>query len=453
MAEYLVVSDAVSPVSDGEDALSVAGLARALVASKHRVTVLSLAAPDVVGRVPGMARRLRTVGVAAGGSPFEVPLYEGRVPLSQAELYVLGTPAGNRGEVASVLATAAASLAKDGLLKPDVLIAWGDTAAESLATVTAEHSMFVLPTGLSGRPLSRDERQALGPNAALDALASDSLTVLGAAGADTVVVPSPSSRAALERDPALAERASDQPLVAVRFGCDEAPHDPSSDPALPAVYGPEAPAGKAESRKALARRTSLALGPRTLLLTTPPLSAARGGKALIEALARVIRLDVAVAVPAGGDRALTDQAAVLGIEHPGKIAVVADGGPGSNRAVLAGADAVLLTDVDDHTGRSAGLALRYGVLPLVPEAGADADYLVDYDSASGTGCALLYSQVEPFELEGAVRRALALRANADAWTSLIKALMSSAPRWSATAAMLEALEPPPETTATGVGPT
>src|SRR6185436_1708335 len=190
---------AVSPVCDGEDALSVAGLARALVASKHRVTVLSLAAPEAVARVPGMARRLRTVAVAAGGAPFEVPLFEGRVPLSQAEFYVLGTPVGNRGHVASVLATAAASLHKDGLLKPDVLIAWGDTAAESLATVNAEHSMFVLPTGLSGRPLGADEREALGPNAALDALASDSLTVLGAVGADTVVVPSPSSRATLER--------------------------------------------------------------------------------------------------------------------------------------------------------------------------------------------------------------------------------------------------------------
>src|SRR5688572_9652942 len=116
MAEYLIVSDSVSPVADGEDALSVAGLARALVESKHRLIVLSLVAPETVSRVPGMARRLRTVSVAAGGAPFEVPLFEGRVPLSQAELYVLGTPVGNRGQVASVLATAAASLAKDGLL-------------------------------------------------------------------------------------------------------------------------------------------------------------------------------------------------------------------------------------------------------------------------------------------------------------------------------------------------
>jgi hypothetical protein len=424
--------------------LAVAGLARALVASKHRVRVLSLAAPEVVARVPGMARRLRTVTASAGGRAFELPLFEGRVPLSQAELYVLGVAPENRGQAASVLATAAASLARDGLLKPTVLIGWGETAAESLATVSAALTLFVLPTGVVGRPLTPEERLALGPNPQLDALGSDSLAALGAAGADTVVVPSPSSRATLERDPALAARASDQPIVPVRFGCDEAPHDPSSDPALPATYGPEAPAGKQESRRALARRGSLALGPRTLLLTVPPLNAARGGRAVLEALARVVRLDVAVAVPAGGDRALTDQAAVLGIEHPGKVAVIADAGPGSGRALLAGADALLLSDADDHTGRAAGLALRYGVLPLVPEAGADADYLVDYDSASQTGCALVYSKVEAFELEGSVTRALALRSNAEAWQSLVKALMLSAPRWSATAVMLEALEPPAE---------
>jgi hypothetical protein len=394
-----------------------------------------------------MARRLRTVGVATAGKPFELPLYEGRVPLSQAELYVLGMAAENRGQAASVLASAAASLARDGLLKPKVLIAWGETAAESLATVTADLSLFVLAGGVAGRPLNADERTALGPNAQLDALASDSLVALGAAGADIVVVPSPSSRATLERDPALAARASDQPIVAVRLGCDEAPHDPASDPALVAPYGPETPAGKAESRRALARRASLALGPRTLLLTVPPLSSAKGGKAVLETLARLVRLDVAVAIPAGGERALTDQAAVLGIEHPGKIAIVAESGVAGARALLAGADALLLTDADDHTGRAAGVALRYGVLPLVPESGADADYLVDYDVASGTGCALVYSRAEAFELEAATRRALSLRGDADAWQKLVKALMLSAPRWSSTAATLEALEPPPETAA------
>jgi glycogen synthase len=169
--------------------------------------------------------------------------------------------------------------------------------------------------------------------------------------------------------------------------------------------------------------------------------AARGGRAILDSLSRLARLDVAVAVSGGGERGLTDQAAVLGIEHPGKIAVILETTPGAERALLAGADAVLLADLGDHTGRAAGIALRYGAIPLAPEAGANADYLVDYDPASGTGCALLYAAPQPFEIEGVVRRALALRSDSDTWQGLTKWLLAAAPRWSGTAALLEGLEP------------
>jgi hypothetical protein len=441
MLEYLIVSDAVSPVVDGETARGVAGLARALGDRKHQVTILSIADAEAVARLPGMARRLRKVSASAGGSAVELPLFEGRVALSQAHLYVLGAPLVNRGQTASLLATAAAALARDGLLKPQVVVGWGETSAASLSAVGANLRLFVLPAGQAGRPLDEEERAALAASAAPDALSAQSLVALGDDAADAVLVPSPSSRDTLERDPALAARASDQPIVALRFGCDDAPYDPASDATLAALYSADNPAGKVECRRALARRGSLALGPRTLLVATGPLLAARGGRAILETLPRLARLDVAVAVAAGGDRALTDQAAVLAIEHPGKIAVIPDAGPSSDRALLAGADVVLLADLTDHSGRAAGIALRYGALPLAPEAGANADYLVDYDPASGTGCALLYAAPQPFEIEGVVRRALALRANAETWQDLVKWLLSAAPRWSDTAAHLDGLEP------------
>jgi hypothetical protein len=440
MAEYLVVSDAVSPIAESEAASAVGGLARALVASKHRVTLLSLAAPELAARIPGMARRLRTVSASAGGVSFELPLFEAQV--AQSQLYVLGAPLENRGHTAAILASGAASLAASGLFKPDVLIGWGETSAVSVSALGAPKRLFVLPAGTGCPPLTAVERQALGPNSELEALAAESLLSLGAADADAVVVPSPSSRAALERDSAMAARASDQPIVAVRMGCDEPPYDPSSDSSLAAPFGIESPGGKALCRRALARRTSLALGPRTLLLATGPISEERHGKAMLEALARIARLDVAVVVRAGGDRALTDRAAVLAIEHPGKVAVVSDATAGGDRALLAGVDAYLLADDDDHTGRAAGFALRYGALPIAPEGGANADYLVDYDETSRTGAALLFSPVEPFEIEAAVRRALALRSNADVWQSLMLSLLSSAPTWAATAAAIEVLEPP-----------
>jgi hypothetical protein len=438
MAEYLVVSDAVSPIAEGDSASAVSGLARALVAAKHRVTLLSLAAPEHVARLPGMARRLRTVSASAGGQAVELPLYEGQ--MAESHLYVLGAPVGDRGRAAALLASGAASLARDGLLKPEVLIGWGETSAVSVSTLEAPRRLFVLPAGTACPPLTAAERSALGPNPELEAIAAESLMTLGAADADAVVVPSPSSRASLERDAGLAARASDQPIVAVRLGCEEPPFDPASDATLAAPFSPESPGGKALCRRSLARRASLALGPRTLLLATAPLEPSTG-KAVLEALGRLLRLDVAIAVPASGDRTLTDRAAVLAIEHPGKMAVVSEAVAGGERALLAGADALLFADSDDHTGRPAGFALRYGTLPIAPEAGASADYLVDHDPISATGCALLYSPVEPFEIEAAVRRALALRANAEVWQTLVPSLMLAAPRWAATVIALEAIEP------------
>jgi len=111
----------------------------------------------------------------------------------------------------------------------------------------------------------------------------------------------------------------------------------------------------------------------------------------------------------------------------------------AERQILAAADAVFLADAADMTGRPASLALRYGALPLAPDAGANGDYLVDRDVASRTGCGLLYAPADPWGGVGAIQRALALRTNVELWQPLLASLMRAAPRWSATAASLEAV--------------
>ena len=109
------------------------------------------------------------------------------------------------------------------------------------------------------------------------------------------------------------------------------------------------------------------------------------------------------------------------------------------RELLAAADAALFLDAHDLTGRSAGLALRYGALPIAPDGGAFGNFLVDYDPASATGTALLYAPGDAFELVGAMRRGLALRTGAPSWSAMVSALMRSAPRWSTAAAILDSL--------------
>ena len=439
MAEFLLVADQVAPVVDGELSGCAAALGLALSVAKHRVTILSLATPAQASRLPGMARRLRTITTRVGGKDQEVSLYEGRSAVSQCALYVLGAHSDNRGRRSVLLASAATSLVRDQICSPDVVVGWGETSALALACAPSAHAALVVPDGRWDRPLSNDERAELDPENPAVAVSSGMLVGLGAIEADVVVLPCPAAAESFRRAAELSCRASDQPVTSVRFGCDELPHDPATDPALAATFSSESPAGKQECRRTLARRASLAMGPRTLLLATGPLDPAKGGREILEIVSRLERADVAVVFPAGGDRALVDQANILAIRSPGKVTAFPELGLEAERQILAAADAVLLADAADLTGRPASLALRYGAIPLAPDVGANGDYLVDRDVASQTGCGLLYSPADPWGGVGAIKRAGALRANAELWQPLLVSLMRAAPRWSATAASLEAV--------------
>jgi starch synthase len=318
-------------------------------------------------------------------------------------------------------------------------VGWGETSALALACAPSAHAALVVPDGRWDQPLSDDERAELDPDNPAVAVSNGMLVGLGAIEADLVILPCPSATEAFLRAAEMACRASDQPVTSLRFGCDELPHDPATDPALAAAFSPESPAGKQECRRAIVRRTSLAAGPRTLLLATGPLDPTKGGREILETVSRLGRADVAVVFPAGGDRALVDQANVLAIRSPGKVTIFPELGWEAERQILAAADAMLLADAGDLTGRPASLALRYGALPLAPDAGASGDYLVDCDVASQTGCGLLYAPADPWGGVGAIQRASALRANAELWQPLLVSLMRAAPRWSATAASLEAV--------------
>lgn len=439
MADILIVGDEISPVAASESAVCAAALGRALSAAKHKVTMLTLASEERAARLPGMARRLRTVLARLADGDRECSLFEGRSAISQCPLHVLGVEPVDRGHGAAFLASAAGALVRDEICRPDAIIAWGEAAAAVLPAIQATSRVFVLPTGSWGSPLSPAERAALDPNAPDLAMAKGSLAGLGAIDADVVVFPSPSSARAFASTREFSFRASDQPVVSVRFGCDEAPWDPSTDPALAATYTSDAPGGKAECRKALARRTSLALGRRTLLVATAPLAIAEGGRTLIDAISNLIRSDVAFVVPGVGERALVDEIRRIAIEAPGKIAIYPETGPSAERQILAGADVLLLADKDNNLARTAGLAMRYATLPLVPDCAAYTDYMVDYDVASQTGNGLLYDVNDAYEHMSVVLRAAGLRGNPDVWQPLQKQIMHAAPHWAATAALFEGL--------------
>jgi hypothetical protein len=455
MPDYLLISGGAWPPVEDVGASAVVGLAGALAATGHKVTVLAAFPVARAAATPGLARRLRTVDASAGGKKYDLPLFEGRVLGSSAHHFVLGIDETGmtlgRGFVGALLGSAAAALVSDGTLRPAAVVGWGELSAAAIGAGGAALRLFVLPDGREGAPLDDADLAALAE--ATDVGAGRSLVARAVMASNAVVVPSPSALANLARLPGMAARASDEPVMAVRLGADEPPFDPMSDAALAARFGEADLGGKAECRKAIARKTGLALGPRTLLVVTGPLNAHTGGKLIASALGKLAGIDAAVIVPAHGDRELVDLVRVLAIEHPGRIAIHAGSDdPGDDaqagdaarkardgRRLLAAADATIFVDSEDLTGRGPALAQRYGVLPIAPDAGASGDFLVDYDPGSRTGAALLFSEASSFELVGAIRRAAALKASAEAWPSVTRAVMAAAPRWAAFAGAIESL--------------
>ena len=431
--DFLLIAEAVAPLGDGVPAVGAAGLARALAAIGHRTTVLTLASEETASRIPGLARRLRTVTATVGERTHELPLYEGRAILSDAQMMVLGATPGSRAETAALLAGAVRSLAADRLVAPEVTIGWGEPAAAALSATSASIRLFVLPTGRLGPSLTPAEAQLLGPFLLGDESASRSLVALGCLGANAIVAPSPNAARATEGDPGLASRASDEPVVPVRFGCDDPPNDPATDSALPVNFNAATLARKVECRRALSRRCSLALGPRTLLLTTGALTRDGGAEAMLAGIENLASFDVATVIVPRGEPDMVERARMLALRQPGRVAIHSGAEPTDERLARGASDAILLGDDHDRIGRASGLALLYGTLPIAPDVGANHDYLVDYDPLSRTGHAILYSAATAFEIESAVRRAIALRAESDVWTPLVKALVDHAPRWSATA--------------------
>jgi hypothetical protein len=440
MSEYVIIAETIAPLAEGTAASGAMGLAAAFASSGRRVSVLSHASPDQAARQPSLARRLRTVAASVGGQPIQVPLYEGRAAGSAPHLFVLAVETGSRGRTAALLGSAAAALAADGLFRPSLVVGWGETSASALAAVQGPDNprrILVLPEGTAGDPLPAEEMAAL---AEVDDLGAGGwLLARGIMSSDSLVVPSPAAAATLTRHPALAALASDQPIAVVRMGCDDSPHDPQSDPGISFHYSAEAIAGKTECRKALARKLSLAVGPRTLLVATMPLRPDRESQALLAALSQLSGLDVSVIVRTGSDRVVAEKAKLLAIQNPGKIAVVPETDPLAGRELLAAADALLLNTEGELTGRSLGLAQRYGTLPIAPDAWAYADFLVDFDPGSRTGTGLLYGAGSSFELLGALRRAIGLRSDSELWPALPPLLMRNAPRWSSTATLFETL--------------
>jgi glycogen synthase len=357
----LVIAPEFAPVT-GENALgqAIAELCKALSQEGWTVTVVLSASAERASSCHELARRL---------SPLESQRHG---PLVVFEGTTLG------GDIATT------ALVADERLSPGALI---DIAHEDLGIAPDIIQTFGDQSGVA----EAFERYPAPKPASLVHLAepiADDASQLS--HADRIVVSSAHLAAALRRDEEgplapIAER-----LAGIPRGASSKLWNPTRDRYLSERLDPPTVEAKERIKAELRKRLELTEHDQPLIAALHPVKLSR------IAVEELSKLEVQlVSVGAGRDFA------PLHSRNPGQCAI----GEGDELAHLAAAAADFFF-VGHSPFESSLTACRYGTAPIALNRGEAADRLVEFDPASGTGCAVLYS--DPAAVGAAVRRAARL---------------------------------------------
>lgn len=229
-------------------------------------------------------------------------------------------------------------------------------------------------------------------------------------------------------------------LRGITNGIDAAAWDPASDPALPARYSVDDPAGKAVCKQAL--RAELGMdthGAPCLAGVVSRLASQKGIDLVVETVSPYILAGrMQLAVLGTGEPGLEQALRNLQAKHPGWVCFWHGYHEDLAHRVEAGSDLFLMPSRFEPCGLNQLYSLRYGTLPLVRYTGGLADTVRDV--ATGDGNGFTFGPIDLGHFSATLDRALGLYQHfPDEWAAARKRAMSEDHGWPKAAAEYLAL--------------
>jgi starch synthase len=205
-------------------------------------------------------------------------------------------------------------------------------------------------------------------------------------------------------------------LNGILNGIDYSYWDPSTDGALPHLYSPSSLAGKAQDKKSLLKETGLATEPdRPLFVIVSRLVAQKGLDLVLDAFDQMMLLPMNLMILGTGDTEIEAALVAKAAAYPGRFVFSQKFDEGMAHRMYAGSDFFLMPSRFEPCGLSQMIALRYGSIPVVRTTGGLKDTVQDVHPRTGTGNGISFDDATPSEFLDAVRRAVKLYVDADAF--------------------------------------
>jgi starch synthase len=233
-------------------------------------------------------------------------------------------------------------------------------------------------------------------------------------------------------DGVLKKRASD--LHGIPNGIDYHEWNPEADGFIPCRYSASDLSGKAGCRKELLKAFGLRLDPGTPLIgMVSRLAAQKGFDILSEAMPGIIGLGgpgglgAGVVILGSGDRAYRLLIEGLAARYPERLSVKVAFDVKLSHLIEAGSDIFLMPSRFEPCGLNQIYSMRYGTIPVVRATGGLDDTVREFDGVDGTG--FKFSEYSPDALVEAVKRALSVFKDRDAWRTIQRNAMREDFSW------------------------
>lgn len=437
----------VRPTETGE---VVTSLSKALRLLGHKVTIALPRHPAIEAAGVLLARRLTPLTLrSTTGETEEVTLYDGRLA-SGVDLLLVDAERGGPGWATLADAGSAATFVRavvevlkqrcDAGAPFDLVHAHDANAAMALYLLRTQHAALRMPLVLTvhrtwgQRIYPRNVLAPLGLSEdhfhpeRLEFYGNVSFMKAGILSAHAITTVSPTyGREVLT--PELGEkydgvlRTRQDRITGIANGIDYAISNPTTDPAIVARYDAEDASNKGRCKSAAQKDLGLSVEPdRPFCLYEGPLTRMAGADILAEALPRILRSDVSVAIVGSGDPEIQAaiQAAIAGAE--GRAVLLPEASDAAVRRLYAGADLAWFPARVAPCGFGQLVAQRYGAIPVARRTGGLADTIVDADAGLATGSGFLFESPTAADFFGAQQRALTAT-RSPAWGALRRRVM------------------------------
>jgi starch synthase len=464
--DILFVSTELAPyVKVGGLADVVAALPKALRQLGHKVTVLLPRFPAFEAAGLSLARRLTPLRFNFAGKPWEITVFDARLP-TQVELVLVDAPGlydrggvyGDGGEDYAdnatrfaVLSRAAAEIVKQRALGgtpfdivhcqdwPSALVPQylrgmvnerqlpeGTDAPKTMLTIhNLAHQGTFPKDALPSLGLPWDEFRIDGIEfygglnvLKLGILTADAVTTVSTTYAREIQTP----ELGYKLDGVLRDRA--RAIVGITNGVDYAVWNQSTDAAIAARYDAEDPAAKVRCKGALQKELGLPIDAAApLIASVGRLVEQKGSDLVAGVIPKLLRATEAQIVVAGdGEPALAKKIEDAVTKGHGRAVFARAASEPLVHRIFAGADIVLVPSRFEPCGLVQMYAQRYGTLPVAHATGGLVDTVVDCDAKLETGTGFLFEEPTVEALLGATERAIAARVS-PRWPALVRRVM------------------------------